>query len=104
MLPPSKMIGIVPIKMDFNKLSRKKKSINLLDFLVLNLKKLFLKYQITAKTLPSWIIADKEGPGSSMPKKRDMIFKWAVLLTGINSVKPWIKPYKINSKYSKNSN
>ena len=41
-------------------------------------------------------------PGSS-PKKRDITFKWAVLLTGINSVKPWIKPYKINSKYSKNS-
>jgi hypothetical protein len=30
-----------------------------------------------------------------------MTFKWAVLLTGINSVKPWINPYKINSKYSK---
>ena len=65
------------------------------------LKKVFLKYQKIAKTLPSWIIADKEGPGSSIPKKRDMTFKWAVLLTGINSVKPWIKPYKINFKYSK---
>ena len=37
-----------------------------------------------------------------MPRRRDMTFKWAVLLTGINSVKPWIKPYKKNSKYSKN--
>ncbi len=55
-----------------------------------------------AKTLPIWIMADKEGPGSGIPKKRDKIFKWAVLLTGINSVKPCIKPYKINSKYSKN--
>ena len=68
---------------------------------ILNLKKSFLKYQTRAKTLPSWIIADKEGPGSSIPKKRDMTFKWAVLLTGINSVKPWINPYKINLKYSK---
>jgi len=60
----------------------------------------FLKYQKRAKTLPSWKIADKDGPGSSIPKKRDMTFKCAVLLTGINSVKPWIKPYKINFKYS----
>ena len=72
-----------------------------LDWL-LNLKKSSLKYQNKAKILPSWIIADNEEPGSSMPRKRDMIFKWAVLLTGINSVKPWIKPYKKNSKYSKN--
>ena len=55
-----------------------------------------------AKTLPSWIIADKEEPGSSTPNKRDIIFKCAVLLTGINSVKPCISPYKINFKYSKN--
>ena len=68
----------------------------------MNLNKSFLKYQIRAKTLPNWIIADKEGPGSSTPKKRDITFKCAVLLTGINSVKPWIKPYKINLKYSKN--
>ena len=61
----------------------------------------FLKYQNIASTLPSWIIADKEWPGSSIPKKRDNTFKWAVLLTGINSVKPWIKPYKIYFKYSK---
>ena len=61
----------------------------------------FLKYQIRAKTLPSWIIADKEVPGSSSPKRKDITFKCAVLLTGINSVKPWIMPYKINSKYSK---
>ncbi len=54
-----------------------------------------------AKTLPSWIIADKEGPGSWIPKNKDMTFKWAVLLTGINSVKPCIKPYKTNTKYSK---
>ena len=61
----------------------------------------YLKYQIRAKTLPNWSIADKEGPGSLIPKKIEMIFKWAVLLTGINSVKPWIKPYIINSRYSK---
>ena len=55
-----------------------------------------------AKTLPSWMVADKEAPGSSIPKKIDITFKWAVLLTGINYVNPWIKPYKINFKYSKN--
>ena len=62
----------------------------------------FLKCQIRAKTLPSWIMADKDEPGSFIPKNSDMTFKCAVLLTGINSVKPWIKPYKINFKYSKN--
>ena len=61
-----------------------------------------LKYQNKATTLPNWIIADNDEPGSSMPRSRDMTFKWAVLLTGINSVKPWIIPYKINFKYSKN--
>ena len=39
--------------------------------------------------------------GSSIPKNSDTTFKWAVLLTGINSVKPWINPYSINFKYSK---
>ena len=53
-----------------------------------------------ARTLPSWIVADKDAPGASIPKKTDITFKWAVLLTGINSVNPWIKPYKINFKYS----
>ena len=66
-----------------------------------NLRISFLKYQIRAKTLPSWIIADKELPGSLRPKRKDIIFKWAVLLTGMNSVRPWIMPYNINSKYSK---
>ena len=47
-------------------------------------------------------MADKEDPGSSKPKKREITFKCAVLLIGINSVKPWIKPYNKNSKYSKN--
>jgi len=47
------------------------------------------------------MIADNEEPGSFIPNKRDIIFKWAVLLIGINSVKPWIKPYRKNSKYSK---
>ena len=63
-----------------------------------------LKYQNIAKTLPSWIMADNDEPGSLIPKKFDKTFKWAVLLTGINSVKPWIKPYKKNSKYSKSYN
>ena len=102
MIPPRIIIGIVPIKIDLNNLSWKRYSINFFEDWLLKLKISFLKYTARAKTLPSWIIADKEGPGSSIPKKRDITFKWAVLLTGINSVKPWIKPYKINVKYSKN--
>ena len=102
MVPPNKIIGIVPIKIDLNKLWCNKYSENFMEYCLFKLKISFLKYQIRANTLPIWIIADKEGPGSSIPKKRDMTFKWAVLLTGINSVKPWIKPYKINFKYSKN--
>ena len=101
-LPPIKTIGIVPIKIDLNNLSCKRYSINFLEDWILKLKKSFLKYQAMARTLPSWIVADKDAPGSSIPKKRDIIFKWAVLLTGINSVKPWIIPYKTNFKYSKN--
>ena len=101
MVPPSKIIGIVPIKIDLSNFSWYKKSNISFGYWSLNLKISFLKYQIKAKTLPIWIIADKEEPGSSIPKKRDITFKWAVLLTGINSVKPWIKPYKINLKYSK---
>ncbi len=92
MVPPNKIIGIVPIKIDLNKLSCNKYLNNFFEYFLLKLKISFLKYQIKAKTLPIWIIADKEGPGSSIPKNRDITFKWAVLLTGINSVKPWINP------------
>ena len=99
--PPNKIIGIVPINTDLNKLSCNKYLKDFFEYFLLKLKISSLKYQNRAKTLPICIIADKEEPGSSIPKKRDIIFKWAVLLTGINSVKPWIKPYKINSKYSK---
>ena len=101
-VPPSKIIGKVPIKIDLNNLLFIKLSKNIPEDWLLNLKIEFLKYQNIAKTLPNWIIADKEGPGSSIPKKTDKTFKWAVLLTGINSVKPWIRPYKMNSIYSKN--
>ena len=90
--PPSKRIGMVPIKIDLKNLSYKRWSKKLFEDWLLNLKISFRKYQNKAKTLPIWIIADNEGPGSSIPKKRDKTFKWAVLLTGINSVKPWIKP------------
>ena len=100
-LPPSRTIGMVPIKIDLNNLSCKRYSINFLEDSPLKLKISSLKYQAMARTLPSWIVADIDDPGSSMPKKRDITFKWAVLLTGINSVNPWIKPYKINFKYSK---
>ena len=34
-----------------------------------------LKHQITANTLPIWIIADKVDPGSSIPNNNDIIFK-----------------------------
>ena len=101
MEPPSKIIGKVPIKTDLINLSWKRYSKNFVEDWLFNLKISFLKYQITAKTLPNWIIADKEVPGSSIPKARGKTFKCAVLLTGINSVKPWINPYKTNSKYSK---
>ena len=93
---------MVPIKIDLNNLSCKRYSRKFLEDWLLKLKISFLKYQAMARTLPSWIVADKDAPGSSIPKKRDIIFKWAVLLTGINSVKPWINPYKTNFKYSKN--
>ena len=84
-VPPSKIIGIVPIKIELNIFWCFKKSTFIIKDWLFKLKKVFLKYQIIARTLPSWIIADKEGPGSSIPKIRDMTFKWAVLLTGINS-------------------
>ena len=90
--PPRKIIGIVPIKIDLSNLSCNRKSRKLFEAWFFNLKISFLKYQNRAKILPNWIIADKEGPGSSIPKYSDITFKWAVLLTGINSVKPWIKP------------
>ena len=96
------MIGIVPINIEVDNLLNKKESKIFFEVEFLKLKISFLKYQNIANTLPSWIIADKDVPGSSIPNHKDMIFKWAVLLTGINSVKPWINPYKINFKYSKN--
>ena len=101
MVIPNKIIGIVPINIDLYKFSFKRYTKKFLEYCLLKMKMSSLKYQTTAKTLPIWIMADKEAPGSSIPKKRDITFKWAVLLTGINSVNPWIKPYKINLKYSK---
>ena len=47
---------------------------------LLKLKISFLKYQAMARTLPIWIVADKDAPGSSIPKKRDIIFKCKLLL------------------------
>ena len=94
------MIGIVPINIEVDNLLNKKESKIFFEVEFLKLKISFLKYQNIANTLPSWIIADKDEPGSSIPNHKDIIFKWAVLLTGINSVKPWIRPYKINFKYS----
>ena len=91
-IPPIKTIGIVPIKIDLYNLFSKKEYVCFLKFIFLKLKILSLKYQNIAKTLPICIIADKEEPGSSIPNNKDMIFKCAVLLTGINSVKPWIIP------------
>ena len=102
MLPPSKTIGMVPIKIDLNNLFWNKLSKVIFKDWLLKLKISFLKYQNKAKILPNWITADNEEPGSLMPIRTDMTFKWAVLLTGINSVNPWINPYKTNFKYSKN--
>ena len=99
-IPPKITIGIVPIKIDLHNFFEKYKLWTLLEFVSYKLKIFFLKYQNIAKILPICMIADKEEPGSFMPKNWDIIFKWAVLLTGINSVKPWIIPYKINFKYS----
>ena len=89
------------IKIDLNKFSWIKLFKIFPEYLLFSLKISFLKYQSTAKTLPIWMIADTEGPGSSIPNKRDITFRWAVLLIGINSVNPWIKPYIMNLKYSK---
>ena len=100
-MPPNKTIGIVAIKIDNISFLLIRWKL-FLDSWFFNLKIFSLKYQARAKTLPSWIIADNDIPGSSIPKKREIIFKWAELLTGINSVKPWINPYNINLKYSKN--
>ena len=91
-IPPIKIIGIVPIKIDLFNLLNRNEYLGFLEFVFLKVKILFLKYQNIAKTLPICIIAETEEPGSSIPKNRGMIFKWAVLLTGINSVKPWIIP------------
>jgi len=91
-IPPIKTIGIVPIKIDLFNLLKRKEYLSFLEFVFLKLKILFLKYQNIARTLPICMIAETEEPGSSIPNNRDMIFKWAVLLTGINSVKPWIIP------------
>ena len=89
---PKKTIGIVPIKIDLYNLLNKIEYLNFPIYILLKLKILFLKYQNIAKTLPICMIADKEEPGSLIPNNADIIFKWAVLLTGINSVKPWIIP------------
>ena len=91
-ITPEHIIGIVPIKIDLNNFFEKKEWYLFLEFTIFKLKIFFLKYQSIEKTLPIWIIADNEEPGSSMPRNKDIIFKWAVLLTGINSVKPWINP------------
>jgi len=91
-IPPIKTIGIVPTIIDLYNLVENNEYLSLIEFVFLKLKILFLKYQNIAKTLPICIIADKEDPGSLIPNNRDTIFKWAVLLTGINSVKPWIIP------------
>ena len=91
-IPPKKIIGIVAIKIDKSNLLDNIEIRIFLDFLLEKLNTFFLKYQTTAKTLPICMIAESDEPGSSISKKRDIIFKWAVLLTGMNSVKPWISP------------
>ena len=91
-IPPKITIGIVPIKIDLYNLLDKNEYLSFLEFVFSKLKIVFLKYQNIARTLPIWMIADIEEPGSLIPNNKDIIFKWAVLLIGINSVKPWIIP------------
>jgi len=52
-LPPRKTIGIVPIKIDLNNLLCKRFARSFFEKRLLKLKISFLKYQATAKTLPS---------------------------------------------------
>ena len=52
MVPPNKIIGIVPIKIDRNKRSWRRYLNNIFEFSLLKLYKSFLKYQIKANTLP----------------------------------------------------
>ena len=86
--PPKRTKGIVPIKIDLHNFFEKYKRLTSLEYVLYKLKIFFLKYQKIAKILPICIIPDKEKPGSLMPNNVDIIFKCAVLLTGINSVKP----------------
>ena len=58
------MIGIVPINIEVDNLLNKKESKIFFEVEFLKLKISFLKYQNIANTLPSWIIADKDVPGS----------------------------------------
>ena len=90
--PTKRTIGIVPTKIDLCNLSFKKECLKFLWFRLLKLKILFLKYQNIAKKLPICMNANRDEPGSLIPTKKDIIFKRAVLLTGINSIKPWIIP------------
>ena len=83
-IPPIKTIGIVPIKIDLFNLLKRKEYLSFLMFVFLKLKILFLKYQNIARTLPICMIAETEEPGSLIPNNREIIFKCAVLLTGIN--------------------
>ena len=59
-IPPKHMMGIVPIKIEINNFFDQKEGKNFLDLYLDKSNKFFLKYQITANTLPIWIIADNE--------------------------------------------
>ena len=56
--PPIKTIGIVPIKIDLFNLLNRNEYLGFLEFVLLKLKILFLKYQNIAKTLPICKIAE----------------------------------------------
>ena len=89
---PINKIELVPNRIDLFNLLEKILSNSCWLFLLKKDEKSSLKYQNIAKTLPNCITADKDEPGSSKPKNKEITFKWAVLLIGRNSVKPWIKP------------
>ena len=88
---PAKRIGMVPIHIA---IPRRAFGVCHLPFLSAILipfsafLRSVLKHERTAKILPSCITAVTATPGSSQPISMGIIFRWAVLLIGKNSVMP----------------
>src|SRR3954469_15815000 len=45
-----------------------------------------------ATQVPHWMTAVNAAPGSAQPHRTGMTLRWAVLLMGRNSVRPWMMP------------